>query len=89
MAMKESTKTVLEYLLAHDGEDFTAADVAEATGLTLRQVNGVFTMCVQCRADNTYGYRQEAKVETEDGVEIVKFLRLNEAGRAKDWFGGK
>ena len=33
MAMKENSKNVLNYLKAHNGEDLTAADVADALGL--------------------------------------------------------
>ena len=42
-AMKENTRKVFDYLKEHDGEDLTAANVAEALGLEKRQVDGIFT----------------------------------------------
>lgn len=42
-AMKENTRKILDYLKANDGQDLTAADVAEALGFETRSVNGSFT----------------------------------------------
>ena len=39
MAMKPATKEIFNYIKAHDGEDFTAKDIAEALGMT----NSVFS----------------------------------------------
>ena len=40
MAMKENTKAVLNYLKEHNGEKLTNTDIADALGLTARQVTG-------------------------------------------------
>lgn len=82
MAMKESTKRVFEYLKENDGNDLTAADVAEALGLEKRQVDGIFTSAIQRKG---YGVREPAERELADGNhEKVKFLRLTEEGFALD-----
>jgi hypothetical protein len=86
MAMKETTKAILEYIIANQDKDFTAEDVAKATGTTTRQVNGVMTMTIQKRAEKKYGYREEVKINTPDGEKTVKFLRLNEEGKKHDFF---
>lgn len=76
--MKESTKTIIKYLQAHNGEDMTAADVAEALGLEKKSVDGTFTAALQRKG---YGYREEAEVEIEEGKHAkIKFLKLTDAG---------
>ena len=76
--MKESTKTIIKYLQAHNGEDMTAADVANALGLEKKSVDGTFTAALQRKG---YGYREEAEVEIEEGKHAkVKFLKLTDAG---------
>lgn len=78
MAMKENSKKVLNYLKEINGEQVTAADVAEALGLEKRQVDGIFTSAIQ-RKD--LGVRTPAEIELEDGThKQVKFLSLTEAG---------
>ena len=82
MAMKPNSKTVLEYLKAHNGENLTAADVADATGLEKKQVDGIFTSAIQRKG---LGVRTPAEVELEDGThKQVKFLSLTPAGMAFD-----
>lgn len=81
MAMKENTKTVFTFLQTNPG-DYVSADVAEATGLTTKQVDGIFTSAIQKKG---YGYREEAEIEIEGGKhKTVKFLRLTDAGVALD-----
>ena len=46
--MKENTKTVFNYLKEHDGQDIIAKDIAEATGLPIKSVNGIVTAAL-CR----------------------------------------
>lgn len=78
MAMKTSSKMVLNYLKENANADLTAADVAAALGLTDKQVNGAFTSAIQRKE---LGYREACEVETADNKhKEVKFLRLNEAG---------
>ena len=79
--MKENTKKVFDYLKGIDGANVTAADVAEALGLEKKSVDGIFTSAIQRMG---FGVRQEVKVETEDGVKTVKFLKLTPEGMAVD-----
>ena len=82
MAMKENSKKVLNYLKGINGADVTAADVAEATGLEKRSVDGIFTSALQRKG---YGVRVAAEVELEDGThKAVKFLQLTPAGMSFD-----
>ena len=82
MAMKENSKNVLNYLKGINGENVTAADVAEALGLEKRQVDGIFTSALQRKG---LGIRVPAEIELEDGThKAVKFLRLTDAGMAFD-----
>lgn len=76
--MKENTRKVLDYLKENDGQDMTAADVAEALGLEKRQVDGIFTSAFQRKQ---LGIREEAELTMDDGThKKVKYLRLTEAG---------
>jgi hypothetical protein len=80
--MKENSKNVLNYLKGINGENVTAADVAEALGLEKRQVDGIFTSALQRKG---LGVRVPAEIELDDGThKAVKFLRLTDAGMAFD-----
>ena len=80
--MKENSKKVLNYLKSINGANVTAADVAEATGLEKRSVDGIFTSALQRKG---YGVRVPAEVELEDGThKAVKFLQLTPAGMSFD-----
>lgn len=82
MAMKANSKLVFEYLKAHQGEQMTAADVAEALGLEKRSVDGIFTSALQRKG---LGIRTPAEVELDDGThKAVKFLSLTAEGMAFD-----
>ena len=39
--LKENSRKVYDYVKANDGKNMTAADIAEATGLEVRSVNGI------------------------------------------------
>lgn len=79
-AMKENTRKVFEFLKAHNDEDLTAADVAEALGLEKRQVDGIFTSALQRKQ---LGERIPAEREEEDGSHTkIKLLKLTDAGLA-------
>ena len=81
MAMKANTKAVFEYL-KNTTDNVTAADVAEALGLEVKSVNGIFTSAIQKKG---YGVRVPAEVELEDGShKQVKFLKLTPEGTALD-----
>ena len=82
MAMKENSKNVLNYLKGINGENVTAADVAEALGLEKRQVDGIFTSALQRKG---LGIRVPAEIELDDGShKAVKFLKLTDEGMAFD-----
>ena len=82
MAMKENSKNVLNYLKGVNGENVTAADVAEALGLEKRQVDGIFTSALQRKG---LGVRVPAEIELDDGShKAVKFLKLTDEGMAFD-----
>ena len=86
MALKENSKIVFNYVKEHDGENFTAADIAEATGLRPQSVNGIVTSAFQ-RHKNAEGVeeplmeRVPAEIELADGThKAVKFLSLTAEG---------
>lgn len=82
MAMKENSRKVFDYLKTINGQDVTAAEVAEALGLEKRSVDGIFTSAIQRKG---LGIRTPAEIELEDGShKQVKFLSLTEAGLAYD-----
>lgn len=82
MAMKENSAKVLNYLKEINGENVTAADVAETLGLEKRQIDGIFTSAIQRKG---LGVRVPTEVELEDGThKTVKFLKLTDEGLAFD-----
>ena len=82
MAMKDNSKKVFNYLKVVNGDNVTAADVADALGLEKRQVDGIFTSAIQRKG---YGVRVPAEIELEDGShKAVKFLRLTDEGMSFD-----
>lgn len=82
MAMSENSKKVLDYLKSVNGQNVTAADVAEALGLEKRSVDGIFTSAIQRK---NLGVRTPAEIELEDGTHAqVKFLSLTAEGMAFD-----
>lgn len=79
MAMSENTMKVMEFLKENASGNYTADDVADALGITSKQVVGGFNSFVK----KGLGERVEAEVELEDGKhKTVKFLRLTDAGLA-------
>ena len=79
MAISLNTVKVIDYLKGLNGADVTANDVAEALGLTGRQVNGIFTGGIQRKG---LGVREDAEVILEDGtIKTIKFLKLTEEGK--------
>lgn len=76
--MSENTITVLNYLKSiHGTKDVTAADVAAATGLEKRTVDGVFTGLQK----KELGVRVEAEAM---GEATVSFLSITDEGKACD-----
>ena len=91
MALKENSRLVYDFVVAHDGEDFTANDIAEATGLSPRSVNGIITSAFQRHRDadkNVVPLMVRVPAEIEDpetGLhKAVKFIQLTDAGREFD-----
>ena len=80
--MKENSKRVFNYLKSVNGQNVTAADVADALGLEKRSVDGIFTSAIQRKG---LGVRTPAEIQLEDGThKQVKFLSLTPAGMAFD-----
>jgi DNA-binding MarR family transcriptional regulator len=76
-ALKENSLKVLEYVKEHDGKDFTATDIAEGTGLGVKQVNGIVTSAFQRK-----GLMIREEVAVTGGK--VKYIRLTDEGRNFD-----
>lgn len=87
MALKENSKKVWQYLKDNAGnETIILDDIAAATGLTVKQVNGC-VLGLQKKSDKhpVYAQRIEGKITLEDGKEKgVKFISLTDAGLALD-----
>lgn len=81
MALKENARLVYNFVMKHDGENFTANDIAEATGLGIKSVNGIVTSAFQRKG---LMERVPAEIEVEDAEgnvihKAVKFIRGTEA----------
>jgi hypothetical protein len=82
MALNEKSKKVFEFVKANQGENITAADIVEGTGLEIRSVNGIVTSAFQKKGIME---RIPAEIEVTDAEgkvshKAVKFIRLTEAG---------
>lgn len=85
MALSENSKRVLDYVKEHDGDSFTANDIAEALGLNPRSVNGTVTALQ--RKELVARVPAEIEVETEEGKTVTKkinFIELTDEGREFD-----
>ena len=81
MAMKEGTRAIWDYIVANDGKDFIAQDIADALGVGVKSVNGSVTSFQK----KGLTIREEAEVQLENGTHAkVKFIRLTDEGRAFD-----
>lgn len=82
MAMKASTAEIFKYIQAHNDEDLTAEQIADALGYDTRKVNGTISMVI-CK--QRFGEREEVLVKDEEGVtKTIKIIKLNEDGMAFD-----
>ena len=82
MALKENSRKVFDYVKAHEGEDFTAKDIAAALDLAPQSVNGIVTSAFQRKG---LMERVPAEVENADGShDKVKLIKLTDLGRAFD-----
>ena len=89
--LKENSRKVFDFVKEHDGEDFTAADIAQATDLSVKSVNGIVTRAFQCHKDkdkNEIPLMVRIPAEIEDPAtglhKAVKFIQLTDEGRAFD-----
>jgi DNA-binding MarR family transcriptional regulator len=76
MAMKEGTRAIWDYIVAHDGEDMTAQTIADALGVNVKSVNGSVT------SFQKKGHTIREEVAVTGGK--VKYIRLTDEGRAFD-----
>ena len=82
VAVSEKSLIVLNYLKEHNGENMTAADIAEALGMEKKSVDGIVTSGLQRKG---YAERIPAEIELEDGThKSIKFIQATEAGLAYD-----
>ena len=82
MAIKANSKKVYEYVKENEGTNITATDIAEGTGLEVKQVNGIVTSAFQKKG---LMERIPAEQEQPDGThKAVKIIKLTEAGMAFD-----
>ena len=82
MALKENSRKVFDYLKSIDGADVTAADIAAATGLEVKSVNGIITSAFQRKG---LMERIPAEIELEDGThKTIKLIKFTELGRNFD-----
>ena len=78
----DNSKKVYNYVKENDGKNFTAADIAEATGLDVKQVNGIVTSAFQRKG---LMKRTPAEIELPDGThKPVKLISLTDEGKAID-----
>ena len=89
--MTENAKSVFNYVKARDGQNFTAADIADGTGLSVKSVNGIVTRAFQFYKNaekQTIPLMERVPAEIQDpetGLhKVVKFIHLTEAGRQFD-----
>jgi len=87
--LKENSKIVFNFVKTHDGEDFTAQDIADATGLSVRTVNGIVTSAFQRHKDKDKNevplmVRVPAEIQDpETGLhKAIKFIKLTDEGHA-------
>lgn len=92
--LTEKSKKVLDYVRENEGKNITAADIAEALGMTPQQVNGTITGAfVRNTVKDENGdkiaqplmVRVPAEIELPDGThKAIKLIKLTEDGRAFD-----
>ena len=80
--LKENSRKVFDYVKANEGKNITAADIAEGTGLDVRQVNGIVTSAFQRKG---LMERVPAEIELEDGShKAIKLVKLTAEGKDFD-----
>lgn len=84
--LSENSRKVFDYVKGVNGADVTADDIANATGLGVRQVNGIVTSAFQKKGIME---RIPAEIEVNDPErgtihKAVKFIKLTTAGETFD-----
>lgn len=81
--LSENATKVFNYVKSMDGENITAGDIADATGLAKKSVDGIITACF---SRNGIMERVPASVQDEASglYKTVKFIRFTEEGRNFD-----
>ena len=80
--MSENAQIIFNFLKKNHTQDFTAADVAEKTGLPKKTVDACFTSAIRNRQ---LGEREEVEIENEDGTHTtVKVLKLYDEALSYD-----
>ena len=89
--MNDNSKKVFNFVKEHDGEDFTAQDIADALQMKVRSVNGIITSAFQ-RHKNAA--KEEIPLMVRVPAEVidpetwlhkpVKFIQLTDEGREFD-----
>lgn len=81
--LSANARTVYDYVKSVDGtQDVTADDIAAATGVEKKSVNGIVTSAFQKKG---LMERIPAEIQLEDGThKPVKLIRLTDEGRAFD-----
>lgn len=75
MKVSEKGITLMEFVKG--AEDVTAADAAEALGVSISSITGTFNSIVK----KGLGERVQAEIELPDGThKAVKFLKLTDEG---------
>ena len=79
--LKPNSRMIFDYVRANKDENISAADIAEATGLGVKSVNGSITAFTK----KELMVRVPAEVQLEDGShKQVKFIKMTDAGLAFD-----
>lgn len=91
MKLKENNYLVYSYVKEHENEDITADDIAAATGLNSKQVNGIITMSFQRHKEEIDGEKievplmeripGEVRMDANGKPKVPKFIHLTDAGR--------
>lgn len=83
MAMSVNTIEIIRFLQTNKDKNLTAAEIADMMEFSTQTVNGAFTAGIQRKG---YGVRIEDEIFNEETNrhQIVKYLKLNDAGLALD-----
>ena len=80
--LSENSRKVFDYVKGINNADVTAEDIANATGLSTRQVNGIVTSAFWKKG---LMERVPAEIQLEDGTHKgVKFIKLTSLGETFD-----